>query len=266
MIVARVEFTDAGKTLYDSMFGLPLAPAGTCLSREIRPVACDSVTRFYGTHGHSRRGNLQDVLECGQRPKTSRLQKPAGLHIFSTVIIMETAFCYIIIIVIASAIHPALVCHHTGRLHLGQGERTKRWCPWYRTPPVLLEKIEDVTEKILAAAEGIDDPVEREKKIDGTITQMTEEIEGGRDDILANVASMYNGKQYILFVYKRYQDVRIVYAPPNSIGTYGGDIDNWMWPRHTGDFTYLRVYMAPDGSGAKYSPDNIPVKPKTISG
>jgi hypothetical protein len=126
----------------------------------------------------------------------------------------------------------------------------------------VLEKIKDVTKEILAAAEGIQDPVERDKKINGTITQMTEKIEDGRDDILANVAAMYNGKQYILFVYKRYQDVRVVYAPPDSIGTYGGDIDNWMWPRHTGDFTYLRVYMAPDGSGAKYSPDNIPVKPK----
>lgn len=126
----------------------------------------------------------------------------------------------------------------------------------------VLEKIEDITKEILAAAEGIQDPVERDKKINGTITQMTEKIEDGRDDILANVAAMYNGKQYTLFVYKRYQDVRVVYAPPDSIGTYGGDIDNWMWPRHTGDFTYLRVYMAPDGSGAKYSPDNIPVKPK----
>ncbi|MGB6339266.1 MAG: S46 family peptidase, partial [Candidatus Aminicenantaceae bacterium] len=126
----------------------------------------------------------------------------------------------------------------------------------------VLEKITDVTKEILAASEGIQDPVERDKKINGTITQMTEKIEDGRDDILANVAAMYNGKQYILFVYKRYQDVRVVYAPPDSIGTYGGDIDNWMWPRHTGDFTYLRVYMAPDGSGAKYSPNNIPVKPK----
>jgi len=126
----------------------------------------------------------------------------------------------------------------------------------------VLDHIKDVTQEVLDAAKGIEDPVEREKKIDTKITQMTEKIENGRDDILANVASMYNGKQYILFVYKRYQDVRIVYAPPESIGNYGGDIDNWMWPRHTGDFTYLRVYMAPDGSGAQYSPDNIPVKPK----
>jgi len=126
----------------------------------------------------------------------------------------------------------------------------------------VLQYLKDVTKDVLKAAKDDDDPVERDKKINKKITEMTEKIEKGRDDILANVAAMYNGKQYILFVYKRYQDVRIVYAPPESIGKYGGDIDNWMWPRHTGDFTYLRAYMAPDGAGAKYSPDNIPVKPK----
>ena len=126
----------------------------------------------------------------------------------------------------------------------------------------VLQYLKDVTEEVLKAGKGVKDPVERDKKINEKITQMTQKIEKGRDDILASVASMYNGKQYILFVYKRYQDVRIVYAPPESIGKYGGDIDNWMWPRHTGDFTYLRVYMARDGSGAKYSPDNVPVEPK----
>lgn len=126
----------------------------------------------------------------------------------------------------------------------------------------VLQYLKDVTEEVLKAGKGVKDPVERDKKINEKITQMTQKIEKGRDDILASVASMYNGKQYILFVYKRYQDVRIVYAPPESIGKYGGDIDNWMWPRHTGDFTYLRVYKARDGSGAKYSPDNVPVEPK----
>ncbi len=126
----------------------------------------------------------------------------------------------------------------------------------------VLEEMRDVTDEVLKAAKNEVDPVEREKKINTKIAQMTEKIEGGRDDVLAMIASMYNGKQYILFVYKRYQDVRIVFAPPEAIGKYGGDIDNWMWPRHTGDFTYLRAYMAPDGSGAKYSPDNVPVKPK----
>ena len=129
------------------------------------------------------------------------------------------------------------------------------------TASVLIE-MKDVTNKVLKAAKGIDDPVERDKKITAKITKMTEKIEGNKEDIRARIVSMYKGKQYILFVNKRYQDVRIVYAPPKSIGKYGGDIDNWMWPRHTGDFTYLRVYMAPDGTGAKYSPDNVPVKPK----
>jgi hypothetical protein len=126
----------------------------------------------------------------------------------------------------------------------------------------VIQYLKDVTDDVLKAGKGIDDPVERDKKINEKIFKMTQKIENGKDDVLANVAAMYNGKQYILFVYKRYQDVRIVFAPPESIGKYGGDIDNWMWPRHTGDFTYLRVYQGPDGSGAKYSEDNVPVKPK----
>jgi len=127
----------------------------------------------------------------------------------------------------------------------------------------VLQETRDVTAEILEAGEGIEDVVERDKKIKTAIKEMTEAIEGDRDDIRARIAEMYNGKQYILFVDKKYQDLRIVFAPPRSIGNYGDEIDNWMWPRHTGDFTYLRVYMAPDGSGAKYSPDNVPVKPKS---
>ena len=126
----------------------------------------------------------------------------------------------------------------------------------------VLQEMTDVTEEVLNAVKDIEDPVERAEKIKAVTAQMVDEIEGDREDISARISSMYDGKQYIKYVYKKYQDVRIVYAPPESIGKYGGDIDNWMWPRHTGDFTYLRVYMAPDGSGAKYSPENIPVKPK----
>ncbi len=126
----------------------------------------------------------------------------------------------------------------------------------------VLIDLKDVTVDVLKQVKGITDPVAREKKINEKIVQITDKAEGGKEDRLAQVASMFNGKQYILFVYQRYQDVRIVYAPPLSIGKYGGEIDNWMWPRHTGDFTYLRVYSAPDGSGAKYNAANIPVKPK----
>jgi prefoldin subunit 5 len=125
-----------------------------------------------------------------------------------------------------------------------------------------LLEMTDVTDVVFSKVSAIKDVVERDKAIAKLTAKMVEKIEGDREDISAKIAEMYNGKQYIQYIYKKYQDVRIVYAPPASVGKYGGDVDNWMWPRHTGDFTYLRVYMAPDGSGAKYSPDNIPVTPK----
>jgi hypothetical protein len=78
----------------------------------------------------------------------------------------------------------------------------------------------------------------------------------------AVVKSFFEGNEYYLFLYVVYRDVRLVGAPPSSIGKFGGDTDNWMWPRHTGDFAILRVYTAPDGSPADYSPENIPLKPK----
>ncbi len=126
----------------------------------------------------------------------------------------------------------------------------------------LLLEMKDVTDEVLGAAKGLTDPTEKDKKIDEKIAKMTEKLEKNKDDINATVAEMYNGKQYILFVYKVFKDIRIVYSPPSSIGKYGGDIDNWMWPRHTGDFSFLRVYIAPDGTGAEYSQDNIPYKPE----
>jgi len=126
----------------------------------------------------------------------------------------------------------------------------------------VLESVKDVTAEVIAIAKDLEDIAEKEKAIEQKIAQIEKAVEGDREDLLCQVATMYNGKQYIQYLFKKYQDVRIVFAPPEGIGKYGGEIDNWMWPRHTGDFTYLRVYQAPDGSGAKYSPDNIPVKPK----
>jgi hypothetical protein len=77
-----------------------------------------------------------------------------------------------------------------------------------------------------------------------------------------NVTSFFNGNEYYLFVYEVYTDVRLVGAPPSSIGKFGGDTDNWMWPRHTGDFSIFRVYTGPDGSPADYAKENVPLKPK----
>ena len=124
----------------------------------------------------------------------------------------------------------------------------------------VLQGIKDVIEQILSSVKKISDPVIRDKMVQEEMAAMKDKIEGDYEDISARVVSMFKGKQYWLFVYKKYQDVRIVFAPPASIGKYGGDADNWMWPRHTGDFTYMRVYMAPDGSGVKYSPEHIPIK------
>jgi hypothetical protein len=90
------------------------------------------------------------------------------------------------------------------------------------------------------------------------------EAEKQGTDIRARVASMYSGNQYYLFLFKRLKDIRIVYAPPRDLGNYGGDIDNWMWPRHTCDFAFFRAYVSKDNIGVDYGPDNVPYQPRSI--
>jgi len=126
----------------------------------------------------------------------------------------------------------------------------------------LLTEMKDVTTEVLDAAKGISNPTDKNKKINEKIAKMTDAITKDKEDIDASVAQMYNGRQYILFVHKVFKDIRIVYAPPSSIGNYGGETDNWMWPRHTGDFSFMRVYCAPDGSGKEYDAGNVPYHPK----
>lgn len=77
----------------------------------------------------------------------------------------------------------------------------------------------------------------------------------------ASVEPLYNGAEHYLFIYEVFTDVRLVFAPPSAIGKFGGDTDNWMWPRHTGDFSIFRVYASTDGEPADYSPKNVPYKP-----
>jgi hypothetical protein len=127
---------------------------------------------------------------------------------------------------------------------------------------LLLTDMRDVTSEVTAAGKGIVDPTERDKAINKKIAGMTEELEKGKDDVRAIVSELFNGKQYMLYVYKEFKDIRIVYSPPLSIGKYGGETDNWMWPRHTGDFSFLRVYVSPDGTGKEFSAENVPYKPK----
>lgn len=115
-----------------------------------------------------------------------------------------------------------------------------------------LVRIEDVTKDIEDAGE--ENRRETEERLIAEATEGTA--------YRANIRDMFYGNQQLLFVYETFRDVRLVGAPPSSIGKFGGDTDNWMWPRHTGDFAVLRVYAGPDNKPADYSPDNRPYKPK----
>jgi hypothetical protein len=124
-----------------------------------------------------------------------------------------------------------------------------------------LVKMEDVTKRML---EALSDTMSEETR-NNKIADVSEEIqkenaENGKYDCV--VKPFFGGNEFYLFVYLTYKDVRLVGTPPQSIGKFGGDTDNWMWPRHTGDFSVFRVYAAPDGSPATYSKENVPLKPK----
>jgi len=121
---------------------------------------------------------------------------------------------------------------------------------------------EDVSKEVLEAAEKVSDIADRSKAISEKISEIVKREESKDSTIKAEVSEMFVGEQYVLFRYKIINDIRLVYVPPRSIGEFGGESDNWVWPRHTGDFSFVRAYVAPDGSPAKYSNDNVPFKPK----
>jgi hypothetical protein len=126
----------------------------------------------------------------------------------------------------------------------------------------ITESYEDVSEEILSSIEGITDLTERAKKIQEKMDEIGDKATDTLKSIEGDVSEMFKGKTYVLFRYRIIRDVRIVYAPPRSIGEFGGETDNWIWPRHTGDFTFMRAYVAEDGSAAEFSMDNIPFNPK----
>ena len=124
-----------------------------------------------------------------------------------------------------------------------------------------LDRIEDVTEQVLANVTDEMTEAERAAAINKVRKELAEaNSDEGKHDVV--IKPFFNGNEYYMFVMTQYNDVRLVGAPPSSIGKFGGDTDNWMWPRHTGDFSMFRVYTAPDGSPAQYSEENIPMKPK----
>ncbi len=126
----------------------------------------------------------------------------------------------------------------------------------------ITESYKDVSDIILKAVVGIDNLEERTKIIKKKMEELGEKATDKRNSIEASVSEMFAGQSYILFKYRIIEDVRLVYVPPRTIGEFGGERDNWMWPRHTGDFTFMRAYVAPDGSSAEYSKENVPYNPK----
>ncbi len=132
-------------------------------------------------------------------------------------------------------------------------------CPGVSVSRVV--RIEHVTDRILAGITSETSDSERNKKIGQAISEIEKEAIAG-SHYEAKVKEMYKGGEYYLFVYEVFGDVRFVGAPPSSIGKFGGDTDNWMWPRHTGDFSVFRVYMSPDGMPTKgYDKNNVAYKP-----
>ena len=125
-----------------------------------------------------------------------------------------------------------------------------------------LERMEDVTELILKGYEPGMSESERVAIVKENSKALIEQVKKEGKGFRATVEALYYGNQYFLFVYRQYDDVRLVGAPPSSIGKFGGDTDNWMWPRHTGDFSMFRIYADKDNNPAPYSEDNVPYRPK----
>ena len=125
-----------------------------------------------------------------------------------------------------------------------------------------LERMDDVTSQVLS---GYTPDMTEEQRVElakkNSQVLIDEAVKEGKG-LRATVEALYYGNQYFLFLYREYADVRLVGAPPSSIGKFGGDTDNWMWPRHTGDFSMFRIYADKDNNPAPYSKDNVPYRPK----
>ena len=124
-----------------------------------------------------------------------------------------------------------------------------------------LLKIEDVTAIVMDSLKGLSG-AERTQRQNRVLSNLNGKFSDPSQFIEARISSLFKGNQFLLFVYQRYKDVRLVGAPPESIGKFGGDTDNWEWPRHTGDFSVFRVYMSKDGKASDYNAENVPLKPK----
>ena len=126
----------------------------------------------------------------------------------------------------------------------------------------ITENYRDISAEVLSVVQEGMSFLERTKAIEKRRKELEIEAERQHPGLRAEAAEMFAGRTYVLFLYTYLKDVRLVFAPPASVGNFGGEADNWEWPRHTGDFSFMRAYTAPDGSSATWSAQNIPYRPK----
>lgn len=124
-----------------------------------------------------------------------------------------------------------------------------------------LLRVEDVTAEVQDSLKSLSGQ-ERAQRQNSVLASINKRLSDAQQSIVTRVSPLFKGNQYLAFVYQVYNDVRLVGTPPESVGKYGGDTDNWEWPRHTGDFSVFRVYASKDNKPAAFSADNQPLKPK----
>ncbi|HEU4632797.1 MAG TPA: S46 family peptidase, partial [Flavisolibacter sp.] len=124
-----------------------------------------------------------------------------------------------------------------------------------------LVRIDDVTKEVEDSLKGLSG-AERASRQSSVLASINKRLSDADKSIVTRISPLFKGNQYLAFVYQRYSDVRLVGAPPESVGKFGGDTDNWEWPRHTGDFSVFRVYATKEGKPSRYDAANVPLKPK----
>jgi hypothetical protein len=124
------------------------------------------------------------------------------------------------------------------------------------------QAFKDVTKDMRDGLDAIKDPIKRKDEVEKRLKQLTAACEKGRPELRCDLKSYFGGGLYLQIENLEIKDVRLVYVPARSVGNYGGEIDNWAWPRHTGDFSFFRAYVGKDGKPAEFSKDNVPFKPK----
>ncbi len=126
----------------------------------------------------------------------------------------------------------------------------------------ITEEMRDVTKDVMSAVKDSMDPVSRSKAIEGRISELTKQALKDLPGKNISISEMLAGKSYLMFISTILRDVRLAYVPPRSVGEFGGEDDNWVWPRHTGDFSFVRAYVGADGKPADYAANNMPYQPK----